>query len=133
MDRSRPREIRRFEQFWLIAAELDLATSLRFYANAQADDVQGATIGGFVGIGIAILLVLLVSRARIRIARIVLTAWLLIGLGLLVAGLIILGHGPAETYAPTRLAAIAAVAGPKLAALYFLWTTATTRWLTEKR
>jgi hypothetical protein len=59
-DRSRPDEVRRFEQFWLIAAALDLATSLRFVT-------------------------------------------------------------------------IAAVTGLKLVALHFLWTTATTRWLVERR
>lgn len=132
-DQERPRAINRFEALWLTAAALDLASALRFIAHDERGDAMSARIGGLLGIGITILLVLAVSRQRIPIARIALTVWFMLGLSLIVGGTILLNRFFLTTgFSRIWLVAVAASAGLKLVALYFLWTSAASAWLAEE-
>lgn len=132
-DPSRPPEIKRFEVLWLTAVALDLASALHFYAQEQTGDMTSAKIGGMLGIGITVLLVLAVSRQAIWFARIALTAWLLIGLCLVLGGMILLGRSFAETFTTIGFVTIMATTGLKLVALYFLWTSAASAWLAKEQ
>ena len=125
---DRPREIRRFAMLAVTACLINVCTTL-IVMDFGAGSLAGSAIGAAISIG----LILWITHGRKLIGRIMLTIWLGFGVVIAIAGygrMIVTHSGSSMSPAVNGLSLISLALN--CAALLFLWSRASTRWLAAK-